>query len=174
MAGAHAYHKTPQRELPRSAVERYHPDDAVDEAQWFAQWATKSRFQLKQAFLGELDRRPLDRNAEKLKQRFVAACEHGRKVQTIQGVVTVLLAFTAVTAAVGGLAGSPVLAPFLAISVFNMAVAGFVGLIQFVGAVSTTFAILLLVARLATGRYLEMVEAMCDYTAMQLATLKCM
>jgi hypothetical protein len=92
----------------------------------------------------------------------------------VQGVVTVLLAFTAITAAVSGLTAHPALAPFLAVSVFKMAVTGFVQLIQFIGAVATSLAVVLLIARLATGRYLELVEAVCDYTAMQIATLRCM
>jgi len=49
-----------------------------------------------------------------------------------------------------------------------------VQLVQLIGAVATSLAVLLLVARLVTGRSLEMTEAVCDDTAMQLATVRCM
>lgn len=140
------------------------------QAKHFGRWYLQNRFKLMQGFLSELERGPGERDSAELRTLFLATVRHGQRVQMARTVVTVLLAFSVVAAAASSLldqAGAlneTALARF-----FQGPVEEFRALMLAVQAVSTSAALLLLVARLAMDRYLELVATSASFTAMQIA-----
>lgn len=162
----------PYRKGPREREARdFHDQDIGDEAMRFAKWFVRDRFSLMEGFLGELDHDPAQRDVLALRRRFLEAVEHARKVLLVRVVVTVLLASSVVVTA------SSVVLENLAVAnetilpaLFRVPVEEVRILLVTIESVAASAALLLLVARLAADRYLELIHVTASFTAMQIAS----
>ena len=149
----------------RAAALRQRAFHVGDDALRFMKWYAGGKYALMGGFLGELDDRPEERDAEALRARFCEAVSHGRRVQAARTGVTVLLALGVVTTAFATVANT--------LDVPE-AFAGDVGsarlMLERVAAWSATFAVVLVALRLAFDRYLDLVDTSATFLAMQLAT----
>jgi hypothetical protein len=136
-----------------------------DDALRFMRWYAGGKYALMGSFLGELDDPPGERDAETLRRRFCQAVAHGRRVQMARTVVTALLALGVVTTAFAAVA-NVLLVP----SSLSGDVAAGGRFLARVAAWSATFAVVLVLLRLAFDRYLELVDTSATFLAMQLAT----
>lgn len=119
----------------------------------FGKWFAQSKYRLMGRFLGELVEAPQEREMEELRERYGRALTHGQRVHRMRGVVTVLLAIGAGTAAGSAIADALLLGDLLA----------------GVAAIAGSLTVGLLLLRLAFDRYLERVDVTATFLAIQLA-----
>ena len=136
-----------------------------DDALRFMKWYAGGKYALMGGFLGELEDPPEERDAEAVRARFCEAIRHGRRVQAARTVVTVLLALGVVTTAFATVANVLFVPSALAGDVTTAGV-----VLERVAAWSATFAVVLVLLRLAFDRYLALVDTSATFLAMQLAT----
>jgi hypothetical protein len=153
--------------------ERYHDEPLGDEAVRFATWFAKSKFQLMESFLGELDRRPAERDRAALRERFLHACKHGQQVLIVQGVVTALLAFgVVVTASSAALDRLQTINDNLLPGLFHLPLGELRTLLVSIQAIAGSATLILILARFAVARYLALVEVSATYLGMQIASAR--
>jgi hypothetical protein len=138
-----------------------------DDALRFMRWYAGGKYALMGGFLGELDDPPEARDAEAVRERFCAAITHGRRVQAARTFVTILLALGVVTTALATVANVLFVPPGIAGDV-----AAWSRFLERLAAWSATFAVVLVLLRLAFDRYIELVDTSATFLAMQLATTR--
>lgn len=148
-------------------VRHYRHEDLGDDALSFAKWYLRNKFQLMESFAGELDKHPMRRDPLYLKERFLDAVKHAKQVLWVRTVVTVLLALGALTTVV-----STFLDLFVAAPVLGATAALTQSVFAVVAGVAGSLTLVLIVARIALDRYLELVDVAATYTAMQLAAAR--
>lgn len=128
----------------------------------FLSWYFRSRFDLMQRFLEDLERptTPLPL----LRRRFLDTTRHANRVLVARAVVTFLLAL-GVLAALAATVASAVWVP----GPFEAGVAATSRFLAQAAAVSTSASVVLLVLRLAFDRYLGLVDTCATFLGMQIA-----
>src|SRR5438067_8300706 len=158
--GAPAYRGRRRSRREGDEPDRFHR--IGDEALHFGRWFAKSKFALMQGFLGELE--SCERDADELRGRFVAATRHAKRVLVARSVVTVLLALGVVATASASVAALWWVPQFVAGDV-----AAWAAVVRRVAAIAGSLSVLLLVARLAFDRYLELVDTTATFLAIEMA-----
>jgi hypothetical protein len=130
----------------------------------FLRWFLKSRFALMGGYADLLSRDPSERDVGLLRARFLEAVRHAERVLLARGVVTLLLAFGAVTTVTTAVLGSLALPEGLEAPRSLTALA-----LRRVESVAGSLTLVLLALRLAFSRYLDLIDVTATYTAIALA-----
>lgn len=141
---------------PLTIEEHRFREEALNFTRWFAQ----SKYRLMGRFLGELSSSAEEEDTEALRERYCRALQHGQRVQQARTIVTVLLAMGVVAAAATAIANA------LGLGEGAAATTSF---LERAAAVSASAAVLLVAVRLLLDRYLERVDIVATYLAIQLS-----
>lgn len=136
-------------------------EDALD----FFRWFLKSKFDLMAAFVGELEKDPVERDRADVERRLVQALRHAKRVLLARGIVTFLLAVGALATA-----GSAIARVLYVPAVLTFEVQATLLVLDRLAAVAGAATVVLVVLRLLFDRYLDMVDTSATFLAMQLAT----
>jgi hypothetical protein len=131
-----------------------------EEALHFTRWFMQSKYKLMGEFLGELQSASEERDPEALRGRYCRALQHAQRVQRARGIVTVLLALGVLATAASAVANL--------LDVGDGA-ASTTAFLERAAALSASIAVALVALRLALDRYLERVDIVATFLAIQLS-----
>jgi hypothetical protein len=130
-----------------------------EEALHFTKWFAQSKYRLMGEFLGELQSTREERDPEVLRARYCRSLQHAQRVQRARGVVTVLLALGVIATAAAAVA-----------NLLDLGEAGgATAFLERAAAISASVAVALVALRLAFDRYLERVDVVATFLAIQLS-----
>lgn len=132
-----------------------------EEALHFTRWFMQSKYHLMGRFLGELQSDAQEREPEALRARYCRSLQHGQRVQRARGVVTFLLALGVIAAAASTVAN---------LLHLGAGAAATTQLLERGAAISASATVILVALRLLLDRYLERVDIVATFLAMQLAS----
>ena len=141
------------------------PRHLGEDALHFGTWFAKNKFALMEGFLGELRDSPAERDPSEIEDRFLRATRHAQRVLVARGVVTFFLALGLVATASATIAGRVWIPTRLAGDV-----TAWLAVLDGAAAIAASVTLVLLAARLAFDRYLELVETTATFLAIELAT----
>lgn len=138
--------------------ERDEPFFARESPRAFLRWFVRDEFALRRSFVHELRRARESRDPALIERRLDHALRHAKQALVARTVVTALLSLGVVSTVLSTLAGVVWQPP------------GLTTLVDRVAAVAGSATVVLVVARLAVDRYLNLVAVTADYLAMMLAS----
>lgn len=122
----------------------------------FTRWFAQSKYHLMRAFTDEIARAPDEFDGPRLRDRYDRALDHGQRVHRIRSLVTLLLAAGAISTAASAVANA-------------LGLGETPGLLDRVAAYAGSATVGLIVLRLLLDRYLERVDVVATFIAIQLS-----
>lgn len=133
----------------------------------FVKWYAQNRFHHMEQYLPELEQEPSQVDAKRVRERFLKATRHAKRVMVARLVVTALLALGIVATAVAAVANAVAVPAALSTDVDRLR-----DWLARAAAVSGSATLLLLLLRLAFDRYLRLIETSALLLAMQLSAAR--
>lgn len=129
---------------------------AGEEVLQFTRWFLQSKYKLMGQFLGDLQRTHDAAERERLREYYCRALQHAQYTQRVRGTITVFLALGVLAAAATSIA-----------RLLHVAYSS--GALDQAAAYSASASVALIAARLAVDRYLERVDIVATFVAIELS-----